>query len=92
MAAWTEPFTFPAETFISTEPELRVKLDELSGFEGMIDMRIASKNDEGSIGFLSGGYGATVRSNSVHGHHYRRADDFHATCRREPKRNHDQDP
>lgn len=53
MTAWTEAFGFLADTFISIEADLKKKLAESAGFEGMVDMRVASKNDEERlIGFV----------------------------------------
>lgn len=52
IAAWTDAYTFLADTFISTETDLRESLANRAGFDGMVDMRISSKNDEGCIGFV----------------------------------------
>lgn len=57
MESWTKALTFLADTFIPTETELIMKLAARAGFDGMIDMTIACKNDEGLIGFVPFDFG-----------------------------------
>lgn len=59
MAAWTEAFGVLADKFISIEADLKKKLAESAGFDGMVDMRVTSKSDEGGhvIGLVPVEYG-----------------------------------
>lgn len=45
MTAWEEAFGFLADTCIATEKDLREKLAEAAGFDGMVDMRVSSTDD-----------------------------------------------
>lgn len=52
LAAWTDAYTFLADIFISTETDLRLNLAQRAGFDGMVDMRIASTGGTDLIGFV----------------------------------------
>lgn len=53
MTAWNEAFGMLAEAFVSIETELKKDLSRKAGFDGMVNMRIASKDaHEGTIGFV----------------------------------------
>lgn len=55
MEAWSEAYAFLAQTFIDMEVRLKAQLAEAAGYEGMVDMRVASviTNDKScTIGFI----------------------------------------
>lgn len=53
MTAWKEAFGMLAEIFVSLETEIRTDLAQKAGFTGLVDMRVASKDERGgTMGFV----------------------------------------
>lgn len=46
LAAWTDAFQFLAQTFIECENNVRARLAASAGFEGFVNMRVVSNQDE----------------------------------------------
>lgn len=56
MTAWAEAFGFLANTFITIEAELKESLSKSAGFEGLVDMAVSSKREDGTIGLVPVGH------------------------------------